>query len=131
MAASSRFFVDTNVLIAHMRHKTLTVLHEAKRAFGEPVVSEIVIFELEVGARRAGRVLDFQREFSSFRTYPITLDILLKAAEIQADLLAKNQIIGLVDTFIAATALHNDVPLFTLNTRHFSRVRGLKLLKLP
>lgn len=34
-------------------------------------------------------------------------------------------------TFIAATALHEDLPLLTLNIDHFRRVDGLNLLAVP
>ena len=80
------------------------------------------MFELEVGARRAGRKMEFQTHFAAMPTYPLTQAILI---------LSRNQVIGLIDTFIAATALHYALPLLTLNTRHFERVSGLKLLPTP
>jgi len=32
------------------------------------------------------------------------------------------------DIFIGATAIHNEIPLYTLNTKHFLRMKGLKLI---
>jgi predicted nucleic acid-binding protein len=91
----------------------------------------MVIFELEFGARRVGRVFEFHKHFSSIRSYPLTLAVLLEAAEIQAALLRRNQVIGLPDTFIAATAILHSLPLFTTNITHFERVPALDLLRLP
>ena len=129
MAKPGIFFVDTTVLIGHMRQKQPpTLLDKAHAAYGVPVVSEIVIFELEVGARRAGRSFEFQQNFNFLRAYPLLQAILIEAAHIQADLLNQNQVIGLPDTFIAATAMYHNWPLLSLNTKHFQRVAGLNLL---
>lgn len=129
MVQEPTFFVDSNILVTHLRQKIApTVFDKARTAYGTPAVSEIVVFEIEVGARRAGRKLEFQRSFSGIKTVRLNRNVLIQAAIIQADLLSKNLVIGLADTFIAATALHYDLPLFTLNVRHFSRVSDLQLL---
>jgi len=48
-------------------------------------------------------------------------------ARIRGVLRAQGQLIGDLDTLIAATALHHDLTLTTQNTRHFSRIPDLKL----
>lgn len=132
MAGQSLFFVDTSVLVRHLRQKAgLTVFDRACTAFGRPVVSEMVVFELEVGARRVGRSLEFATSFAGIRAYPLSLPVLLEAADMQATLLRQNQVIGLPDTFIAATAIYHDLPLFMLNVTHFQRISQLRLLTLP
>lgn len=131
IVSPSYFFVDTSILIAHGRQKSPTILHKASHVYGTAVASEIVLYELEVGARRAGRQYEFQSLFPYIRTYPISNDILIETAKIQADLLKRNQTIGLEDTIIAATSIYHNIPLFTLNTKHFQRVNGLTLLPMP
>lgn len=131
MAASNQFFVDTNILIAHMCQQSPSILEQAVSTHGVAVVSDLVVFELEVGARRASRKLEFATNFADIKTFPLTQEVLIEAAAIQAKLIANNQIIGLTDTFIAATALYHDLPLFSLNTKHFSRVDGPKSLSVP
>jgi len=131
MAEEDRFFVDTDVLINHLRQNTSPSLFDkACAAFGVPAVSDFVVFELEVGARRMGRLLEFHTRFSPIQIYPVSQAVLLRAAEIQATLLKQNQVIGLPDTFIAATAIVHGLPLFTLNVEHFQRVDGLRLLSI-
>ncbi|MBZ0317051.1 MAG: type II toxin-antitoxin system VapC family toxin [Anaerolineae bacterium] len=127
----AQFFVDTSVLIAHMRQKQPTVFQKAKSKYGDPLVSEIVVFELEVGARRAGRQREFDTHFAGISTYPLTQAVLLQAADLLVALVKQNQTIGALDTFIAATALHHQLPLFTLNSKHFQRVPNLILLSPP
>jgi tRNA(fMet)-specific endonuclease VapC len=106
-------------------------LEKAQQRFGEPVTSDIVVFELEIGAQRRGRQLEFANLFPQMTAFPLSQEILLLAAKLQADLLQKNQIIGISDVFIAATGIYHDLPLLTLNTKHFQRLIGLSILPLP
>jgi len=127
----SLFFIDTSLLIAHLRQKPPTILHRAEILYGKPLASDIVVFELEVGARRANRQFEFRSYFAEIPTYSLTQAILIEAAAVQAQLLTQNKTIELLDLFIAATAIYHDLPLLTLNTRHFSRLDGLTLLDIP
>ncbi len=53
-----------------------------------------------------------------------------KASEIALELKQKGTPIEAADLFIAATAIANNCALATLNVRDFSRIKGLKLVKL-
>lgn len=53
-----------------------------------------------------------------------------KASEIDKELEKNGTPIGFRDVFIAATALVNDCALATLNVKDFSRIKGLRLIKL-
>jgi tRNA(fMet)-specific endonuclease VapC len=59
---------------------------------------------------------------------PLTKEISIKSAEIYNQLKKKNQIIEFRDIFIAATAIHHQLPIKTLNKKHFNRIEGLELL---
>lgn len=132
MARRPDFLVDTSILIAHLRQsKSPTVFDAARTRYGIAATSDIVVFELEVGARRAGRELEFQREFQPMQSFPLTQSILIQAADLQAQLLTDNAIIGLLDTFLGATALEHNLPLLTLNHQHFQRIPDLTLMDLP
>jgi len=95
------------------------------------IVSDVVVFELEVGAQKAGRSLEFATKFPLIETYPVTQDIWLLCAKIQAQSLKQNQVIGLTDTLVAGTSIYYDYPLLTLNNKHFQRIPQLKLLTMP
>lgn len=51
------------------------------------------------------------------------------AINIYLDLLKRNQMIDLADILIGSAALRYDLPLATLNGKHFERIKGLKILK--
>lgn len=53
-----------------------------------------------------------------------------KASEIDKELKKNGTPVAFRDVFIAATALVNECALATLNIKDFSRIKGLKLLKL-
>lgn len=50
------------------------------------------------------------------------------AATLHDELIRRNQEIGVKDVLIAAICLEHDLPLLTLNDRHFARVTGLTVL---
>ncbi|MEO5952584.1 MAG: PIN domain-containing protein, partial [Chloroflexia bacterium] len=58
---------------------------------------------------------------------PLTDDVVEQAADIYASLHRTGQLIGEVDTLIAATALVHNLVLVTNNERHFNRVPGLQI----
>lgn len=50
------------------------------------------------------------------------------AARLSAELWKQGTGIGVADLFIAATAIANDLPLATLNKKHFARVNDLRMV---
>jgi tRNA(fMet)-specific endonuclease VapC len=94
--------------------------------------SSICVFELRFGSALRG-------DFNTF-WHKITENILSrifilpfgeKEAYIAGDIFARLQKegkkIGVEDLFIAATAISNKSILVTANTRHYSRIKGLKI----
>jgi len=59
---------------------------------------------------------------------PFTDLVSFKAAEIYHRLRTSNQMIEFRDIFIAAICLVNDLPIATLNKKHFKRIDDLKIL---
>jgi len=51
-----------------------------------------------------------------------------EAASIYRSLKKQNKLIEFRDIFIAASALSNNLPLATLNKKHFQRIEGLALI---
>lgn len=95
-------------------------------------VSVITLTELYFGAR-CGRDPDHQIQRVDCLLapieviFPIDRAIALQAAQIQAQLRSRNQMLDYRDLFIAATALIHRLPLRTLNTGHFERIDTLEL----
>ncbi len=54
--------------------------------------------------------------------------VAVEAAKIYHRLRLSNKMIEFRDIFIASTCLVNDLPLLTLNKKHFTRIKGLEIL---
>lgn len=91
------------------------------------VLSAISVFELRLG-ESAAQTPSLDVLFEAVRVVPFDQEIARRAARIYADLEEEGRRIGLRDTFIAATALSEGLPLYTLNQEHFQRVEGLEVL---
>lgn len=91
-------------------------------------ISGLTVFELLDGLYRNGDQLAI-REFHSFLlpSYEVirpTAQIEDKTAENNAALAKARKSIGVVDTFIAATAIIQNLTLVNANKRHFSRLNA-------
>ena len=125
------FALDTNAVIHAFKNKG----HVAQRLLATPptdvAIPAVVLYELERGARKgeggADRLERLARFVTSVRVLPFDHRAAGIAAEIALHLEAAGQVIGPMDTLIAATALAADVTLVTHNTREFLRVPGLKV----
>ena len=64
---------------------------------------------------------------SRVKILPITEKEAIVSGDILADLRKTGQSIGMEDVLIAASALTNQCTIVTANTRHFSRIKALKV----
>jgi tRNA(fMet)-specific endonuclease VapC len=62
------------------------------------------------------------------RELPLTDSVIIRAADIYADLYKRGLLILDADILIAATALENNLAIVTNNERHFQRISGLQVL---
>ncbi len=121
--------LDTDMVSYVLRDEGRAAENLTAHAPSQVCLSAISLSELRFGAdrrrsRRLHRLID---------TFTGTVDVLpfdSAAADmfgrICAELEAKGTAIGAFDTLIAAHALSLELTLVTNNTKHFSRVRGLK-----
>ncbi len=120
--------IDTSVLIDHRRSAANAVRYvEPLVARGLVVAHPVVVFELLAGVRS-------KADFDATRVQVSTMK---RAAVRDADFLVAQKFlesigrshgVGWPDCLIAATALRMRLPLVTLNGRHFSHFRGLKVI---
>jgi len=133
MAAMARrdAVLDSSMIIQHTRlgNKRHSFFLRSLFVY-EPNLSVISLYEIELGAYRAGRLSDIIALQVDFKVLPLTEQIAQRAARLDADLIQRNLQIGIKDSFIAATCLVHDMPLLTVNVRHFDRVDGLQLIDL-
>jgi predicted nucleic acid-binding protein len=123
-----RVLIDTSILIDHLRkaNKDRTTFFRAAQRF-DCFVSVITEFEFRVGSTTANR--DFVSALLDLTpVLPFDSACVRAAAGIYGDLRVVNRMIALPDLFIAATAVAHDLPLLTLNVRHFEQVKTLTVL---
>jgi tRNA(fMet)-specific endonuclease VapC len=123
--------LDSSMLIHHARsrNKRNSFFSRSLLVY-YPNLSVISVYEIEFGAYRAGRASDIEPLQVSFNILPLTEQIARRAAVLEANLIRQNLQIGIKDTFIAATCLIHNLPLLTVNMRHFDRIAGLELIDL-
>lgn len=75
----------------------------------------------------SSRRLLFEWFLQSSEVLPLSEPVAVRAASVYAQLRRAGQPIDDLDILIAATALHHGLVLVTNNTRHFERIKGLRL----
>ena len=123
--------VDTDICVDFLRKKGhgFNLLVKTFDGFA-PCLTAITAFELCLGHTKMKRRDSIDGFIAQFNILPFDLLAAKAAARIQAELDEKGRSIGIPDTLIAAICVINKIPLLTLNTRHFSRVSGLELIRL-
>lgn len=120
--------IDTSVLIDQLRRRDKRNGLLFKRLDNSLFyASTIVEFELFAGAKDAAKKRDAQNVMQLVTVLPFSSPIAQKAADIYLRLKQKNAVIEMRDIFIAATAIAHDLPLLTLNVKHFERMSDLRL----
>jgi tRNA(fMet)-specific endonuclease VapC len=124
--------LDTVTLSAIMRQNSLALAHARTylAAHHRFTLSLITRYEILRGlkAKRATRQQNAFEQFCLSNTIlPLTDAIIVRAAEIYADLHQRGMLIGDADILIAVTALEHGLELVTNNTNHYGRIAGLPL----
>lgn len=128
MAAS--YLLDSNTIIAGIKGEPRALLNRlAGLASSRLFLSSLVFAELQLGAEKS---LQAARAHSVLQVFIDGLEILpfgagdaMAYARIRAALERKGQVIGPMDTLIAAQARARDLVMVTDNVREFRRVPGL------
>ena len=118
--------IDTSILIEHFRKKDKIKTSLYRISNQNLCITSITYFEIMSGFRNVD--VSFMTELVDL--FPI-LNFEKKAAyfasRIYYELRSINKLIDIPDILIAGTALANNLKLATLNKRHFSRIKGLKM----
>ncbi len=123
--------LDTNFVIAAEREARRGVTERAdaflaQRANETFFITFTVAGELACG-RSASARSDWERLCRPYPILPWTMEVAWHYGEIYRALVAKGQLIGANDMWIAATALANSYGVVTNNHDEFSRVPGLSV----
>ena len=122
-----RILIDTSILIDHLRktRKDQTLFYLAASTY-ELAVSAVTEFEFFVGMSFTNQGF-VESLIATLPILPFDSHCASQAAAIYRQLKSTNQLIALPDLFIAATAIVYNLPLLTLNQKHFQRIGHLQL----
>ena len=121
---------DTSILIDYFRktdkdNSKIINLYDKGYDFNISVIS---YYEVYTGATTLQ--LPFWSNFlTRIKMLPLDKNVAQAAVEINRSLKLKRKQISIADLFIAATAVSNEMPLSTLNRKHFERIEGLVILE--
>jgi tRNA(fMet)-specific endonuclease VapC len=127
--ADSRLCLDTSALISFLkgREPGASAVEVAVRT-STCYVTAITVYELLFGVARASRQIGEEQLLSAMQVLPFDEKVARRAAALHDELIRMNAEIGIKDVLIAATCLEHQLPILTLNEKHFHRVAGLTVL---
>jgi tRNA(fMet)-specific endonuclease VapC len=123
--------LDTSVLVEHFRKKdkTSTSFYKLSEQDDDFAISTITHYEILSGSNDLQDTF-WEGLFNTLTILPFDVSCSTESARIYKSLKPKGLLIDLADLTIAATAIAHRLSLATLNTKHFSRVKGLRLVDL-
>ncbi|MCP4456965.1 MAG: type II toxin-antitoxin system VapC family toxin [Cytophagales bacterium] len=128
MDKKSLVLCDSNILIEFYKENS-DILHKLEAIGQENIaVSIVTVGELLYGALNKKELKQINKDLAHLST----LHISESTSEVFNKLMTEYTLshnLGLADGLIAATAIAEDIPLFTLNTKDFKFIRKLKLFK--
>ncbi len=130
--ALPQVLLDTDILSAILRQNHL-VIPKARAYLAEHsqfTLSILTRYEILRGLKTKGanqQAIVFDRFCTRNTILPVTEGVIVKAADIYADLSRRGELIGDADILIAATALVNGLGVVTNKEDHFKRIRDLHI----
>lgn len=126
-----RICLDTGPLIHYLRGREpgASAVEKAVRT-QTCFVSAITAYELLFGAARARRWISEEELLGVMSVLPFDQPSARRAARLHAELISRNQDIGVKDVMIASICLEHNLPLLTTNVRHFERIPSLRILSI-
>ena len=122
--------LDTDILSAIMRQDSVVMPKAREYLTKHKQFSFSIMTRYEIlRGLKAKKAIRQTKAFDNFCAanivLPMTDEIVVRAADIYADLRTKGEIIGDADILIAASALVQELKVITNNERHFQRIHGL------
>jgi tRNA(fMet)-specific endonuclease VapC len=126
----TRYLLDADTVSYALRGQGRVAARLLEHPPSDVCISSITLAELRFGAetRKSQKLRRAIRSFvKDVAVVPFDAAAAERFAEVAADLAASGTPIGAFDTLVAAQALSLRLTVVTNNTRHFTRVAGLKV----
>jgi tRNA(fMet)-specific endonuclease VapC len=133
-AQRPRGILDTSTVIL------LEKLADAKTLPAEPLITAVTLAELSVGplvakeeSERVARQAQLQQAEADFKPLPFDADAARAFGRVAASLrrAGRKTTARAYDAMIAATAVANDLPVYTCNPTDFNGIDGLEVVAVP
>lgn len=123
--------LDTSILIDFYRKKdkresAFFQLTNRYKLFAVSIVTE---YEILVGSKPDQQEF-WEGFFDKVTILPFSKPVSDSAVSITKQLRAANKLIEVPDIFIGATALAHNLPIATLNLKHFGRIQDLEIVQI-
>ena len=119
-----RYLVDTNVVVDNVRGVERAQKFIKKHL---PSVSQVSIAELIEGVKNKSHLRAINAVIADLEIIPINASKATQAIELMQQFFLSHNL-KFLDALIAAAAMEENLTLVTSNTKHFSFIKGLKLL---
>lgn len=96
----------------------------------EILLSAVTVAEIQQGAQDKENLQQINKVLIQFIILPVDFHV----SEIFSGLVSKYVLshdTDIADTIVAATCLHYQIPLLTMNQKHYKHITGLQLIKHP
>ncbi|MCC6443371.1 MAG: PIN domain-containing protein [Armatimonadetes bacterium] len=130
--SAPRVLVDTNILVYFNKRDPIAALYEPYLIGRLAGISFMTRAELERwaaeshwGPARIQRLHDYLRQFAF---YGVNLSLCLIWAQVMAEGRSRGRPISVADAWVAATALHFQLPLITHNRKHFEPLQDMTII---
>jgi len=122
-----KVIVDTDILIKAYRDDVIKS-ENLKLLKNSYCISVISAMELIAGSKNLKQFTSFNKVLKVYSILHIDESISYRAFQLYKNYLLSHKP-GLPDSFIAASALENDLLLYTDNKKHFNFIKGIKFYK--
>ena len=131
--ASEQVICDTDVMIdfweaKNQRHEDTRKIIEETIGIDNVILTAITKIELLAGAINKADSIKISRKLSRFNIELINPEITVKAFSL-IETYCLSHGLALPDSFVAATAIITDLPLFTYNIKDYKFIKGLLLFQ--
>jgi len=121
------YLIDSDVLIDYLKGKDLILKKIVGLEGGLWSTSIICVAEILEGVpKKNGEMV--RKMLKDMKVYEIDWMVAETFARVRKDLREKGSLIENMDLLVASTCIANNLVLITNNKKHFSRIKGLKIL---
>ena len=118
---------DTTVIVDIFRNHKTTIDWLKSQSDKNICISGFTVFEILQGSRSKEEMLSFQKKLERFPVFWPSEDDCNQALVTFANLSLSHGV-EVIDALIAHTAIGLNIPVVTLNEKHFKPIRGLDII---